>query len=255
MRLASSVFLAFEGQSGPRLASSGARRTPARLLQADDGTRPTSAPGLVGAAFQFTGGGGLDLGQLFEFRRSSGFTFGAWVKFSDRGGCVINKISPEQEMRGLDLSVVEGRATFQLVHRWPQAAIKVTTTARYPSNRWLHLMVTYDGSSDPRGIYIYFNGQSQELAVNHHTELLGSIRTSAPVLVGNRPGGAPFHGLIDDVQVYKWPLSFRDLSGVLYRKMDQIVVLPPQQRSTEQAEFIESFFRQHVHRPTISLQR
>ena len=241
----------FEGHGAECLSSTGLRRTSARIVPGVDGTRPSSEPGLVDNAYRLSGSGdGLDLGTRIEFRRSTGFTFGAWVKFSEQGGCLVSKISSPPDLRGVDLSVVAGRATFRVIHRWPDAAIKVTTTARYPANRWLHLMVTYDGSPDPRGIYIYFNGQSQELVVNHHSDLKGTIQNLAPVLVGSRPGGQePFQGLVDDVQFYRWPLSFRDLTGVLYGKLDGIVRLPRQERSAEQKEFLRTFFRQHVHGP------
>ena len=244
----------FEGEGAARWANTGLRRKPAVVHPSSAGDQPRAAQGLIGNSVDFGGAGGVvDLGQLLVFRRSGGFTIGAWIKFRNEGGCVISKLEPELEMRGFDLCVEHGRVSFRLIHQWPQAAIKVTTTSTYPSNRWLHLMVSYDGSADPQGIFIFFNGQSQELAIDQHTDVTGTIHNEAPILIGGRRDGAYFHGLIDDVQFYKWPLSIQDLVGGLYAKLDQIVVVPPAERAAEQADFIGSFYREHVHRPTIML--
>ena len=246
----------FEGKGDQRMINTGTRRKPAKLQLSPAGNDPRTVKGLVGNALQFNGAGGtLDLGQLFEFRRHTEFMLGAWVKFNEQAGCVISKIDPELEMRGLDVSVEQGHVAVRMIHHWPDAAIKVTTTAAFPTNRWLHLVIAYDGSSDARGIFIYINGQSQELAVNYNSDLRGPIGNRARLLIGDRLGEAPFHGAIDDVQFHKWPLSFPELAGDLHRKIRQIIILSQDERSTEQATFVDTFFRENVHQPTITLRR
>ena len=85
----------FEGEGDQRMINTGARRKPAKLQLSPGGDDPRTVKGLVGNALQFTGSGGtLDLGQLVEFRRHTGFTLGAWVKISEQDGCLSARLIP-----------------------------------------------------------------------------------------------------------------------------------------------------------------
>ena len=65
--------------------------------------------------------------------------------------------------RGYQLLIENGRLSVALIHFWPGNAICVQTTDVVPTDRWLTVTITYDGSSRAAGLKIYLNGECQEL--------------------------------------------------------------------------------------------
>src|SRR5688572_14620829 len=60
----------------------------------------------------------------------------------------------------------EGRVSLGLHHMWPGNSLKVKSKAAIPTNQWIHLVMTYDGSSRADGLKLYWNGELT------HTEVL-----------------------------------------------------------------------------------
>ncbi len=91
--------------------------------------------------------------------------------------------------RGWDLSLEKGRLVVQLVHRWPDAVIRVQTEAFDP-REWTHIGFAYDGSARADGIAIFVNGEPQEVKVTHDTlQPAHDIRTELPLTLGSRHRG------------------------------------------------------------------
>src|SRR6185436_5808169 len=64
---------------------------------------------------------------------------------------------------GYQLALENGHATFGLIHFWPGNAIKVATQRKLPLHEWIHLGISYDGSSRASGIRLFLNGQPAEV--------------------------------------------------------------------------------------------
>jgi mono/diheme cytochrome c family protein len=159
----------------------------------DDGSATTNrVPGKIGQALQFRGGTNefLDLGQAVSFENTNAFSYGAWVKLHGKTGAVLSKMEEGPGYRGFDLLLNDAKAEVHLVHKFPDNAIKVVTKDALPTNMWLHLMVTYDGSNKAGGLRIFVDGKSRPLDMPTD-KLSASIRTEAPLLIGTRINAFP----------------------------------------------------------------
>lgn len=244
----------FRGEGANQLASSGPRRGAAMLRPSSTGQLPTFTAGLLDGAIEFRGDGdAVDLGQLVEFRRSLGFTIEAWLRCGESGGTLISKIDKAAESRGFDVKVVDGRVSVRLIDSWPDAAIMVSTIARYSPRSWLHLSISYDGSSTPEGLHIYVNGEAQDLIVDARSELVKRIRNRSPaILGGSSDTKSSFHGAIDEVRFHKWPLATPDLVEAPRPMLRD--VLQQQGTITKQSvRFLNEFFRGYVNPTTVAL--
>ena len=64
-----------------------------------------------------------------------------------------------------------GRKTAPLAHeivnKWDENALKVTSKLPLQPNQWYHVLLTYDGSSKAAGVKLYLNGALQPLDALH----------------------------------------------------------------------------------------
>src|SRR5690606_20766667 len=77
---------------------------------------------------------------------------------------------------------------------------------RIPSDRWSHVLVTYDGSCRAAGVKIYLNGREAGAEITHD-RFEGSLRSESPLRIGSRDGGHYTSAVVDDVRVYSRTLS------------------------------------------------
>ena len=109
---------------------------------------------------------------------------------------ITHRVAPEADLPGNRLN--DAKAEVHLVNKFPDNAIKVVTKDPVPTNRWVHLLVTYNGSSQAGGVNVYVDGRSRALDTTTD-KLKGTIRTSAPLLLGGRMNSATLSGAIDEV--------------------------------------------------------
>ena len=60
--------------------------------------------------------------------------------------------------RGYELLLEDGRLSAALVHFWPGNALRVHAIEPLPLDRWLHVTMTYDGSSTAAGLRLFLDG-------------------------------------------------------------------------------------------------
>lgn len=203
--------------------------------------------GKIGQALQFHGATNefVDLGQAVSFDHTNAFSYGAWVKLQGRTGAVLSKMEEGPGYRGFDLLINDAKAEAHLVNKFPDNAIKVVTKEALPTNVWLHLMVTYDGSNKAGGLRIFVNGRSRPLDTPTD-KLSATIRTDAPLLVGTRIGAFPFSGLIDDVRFYNRRLHSEEVARLAAHADLLIAHLKSEQRTSEQKDALQEYFRQNA---------
>jgi hypothetical protein len=175
----------------------------------DAGAAPFVA-GQLGMAMQFDGTQTVDAGYLASFGYFERFTFAAWIRQDEHSaGTILSKMEDVPRGSGYSFDVTDsGTVQLNLVKRWLDDSIRVETTESLPTDRWVHVCVSYDGSRESAGIQFYFDGQPVGLKA-HHDFLNQTITVNKPLRIGR--GQADFRGLIDDVRIYQRPLTAGDV--------------------------------------------
>jgi hypothetical protein len=145
--------------------------------------RPAASAAIAGPRFESADSG--------DFERKDAFSFGAWIRLPKEGlsGSIVARMDDQHGYRGWDLWVEDGKVATHLVNTWPENALKVATRSQVSLNRWTHVFVTYDGSSQAAGVRIYIDGEPQavDIAAN---QLNDTIRTAVPLKAGQRHTGS-----------------------------------------------------------------
>lgn len=151
--------------------------------------------GHIGRAIQFNGDAGIRFNRDLDYDRDQPFSVSVWVKFLKPGeeGPIFGKTNGDFEgYRGWLCKLNgDGTLSFQLNHVWPDNSIDFQTTESVPVNQWLHIVMTYDGSSRAKGVNFYIDGVEPEFILHSdrlHKSLLhgvkGSNWSNQPFLVG-----------------------------------------------------------------------
>ena len=96
-----------------------------------------------------------------------------------------------------------------LVHFWPGNAIGITTKAAIPIDRWVHVTMTYDGSSRASGLKLYLDGRRADCEVVRDA-LTKNITGGGgdELTVGQRFRDRGFkNGLVDELNVFDRELT------------------------------------------------
>lgn len=178
---------------------------------------PPEVEGKVGRGLRLNGDDALSFPRTGVFGRADPFSMGLWVKLPEaldagvifhknEGGIIYN-------FRGYQLSLEEGRLDVRLAHTFPYNAIHLKTTEAeaVPREEWVHLMLTYDGSSKAKGVRVYVNGKPLELEVLRdrlYKDLLFGREQEPGLKVGARWRSKGLTGAeVDELVVYARALS------------------------------------------------
>ncbi len=97
------------------------------------------------------------------YERNQPFTVSIWIKVEDaklKGPLFNRSLGPFNGFRGYEcVRLEDGRLAFRFSNVWPDDALDVETVGKLPLNKWTHLTVSYDGSSQASGLRLYANGQ------------------------------------------------------------------------------------------------
>ncbi len=203
--------------------------------------------GKHGGGLQISGNSFVALGDTGNFDRSEAVSYGCWVKPKGKpNGVPLGKMNEGNAHRGWDLYVANGQVAVHVIHSWPANAIKVTTKAQIPADKWTHLFATYDGSGKAAGVKIYFNGQAQEWDVNANS-LTGTTKSKVPLKIGRRNNSAQFNGIVDDVRLYGRAISQTEVAAIAGSDpIAPLLATAPEQRTPEQVATLKSHYLNHV---------
>jgi len=130
---------------------------------------PQLVAGKFGHAAELSGENGFTLGKVGHFHRANEFTLALWLQTPTHAARFVvahhSKAPIDAGSRGYELLLENGRVAFGLHHMWPGNSLKVASRAAVPSNEWVHVAVTYDGSSRARGVKVFINGVAVETEV------------------------------------------------------------------------------------------
>ena len=151
------------------------------------------------------------IAEAGDFDATQAFTVSAWLKPAVNTGVgpVVARMDGPPAHRGWDFWIQDRRAGMHLIHRWPDAGLKVVASAQLAANAWTHVTITHDGSAKASGVKVYYNGQEQPVAVeNDKLAGAGTTRTASPLRLGRREAGDPLRNMpVEDIRIYTRALS------------------------------------------------
>ncbi len=169
-------------------------------------------PGRVGQAVELSGDDGIGL-EVGNFRRFEPFSVALWMKTPDfKERAVVfhrSRAWTDAGSRGYQLLIEDGRLSASLIHFWPGNAIRVRTREPVPVGEWLHVAVTWDGSSRADGLRIFVNGSQAACDVvrDHLTKNITGGGGDT-IRIGERFRDRGFtRGLVDEFQVFDRELT------------------------------------------------
>ncbi|MGC3944151.1 MAG: DUF1553 domain-containing protein [Chryseolinea sp.] len=189
----------------------------------------------TGKSLHLNGDAWLDLGEVGLFRKSDAFSVGisVYIPKKLKEGVIFHKSTMERHFnyRGYDLYVKDNKLRLSLSHAAPANAIRKFTIENLPRDTWVHLMMTYDGSSRASGLRLYQDGKEAPM------ETVADNLTKDILLYQGQPGlqiGAWDRGWgikdasVDDIIVYSrevTPLEVKIIAGkeswsAIGRKLD-----------------------------------
>jgi Protein of unknown function (DUF1553)/Protein of unknown function (DUF1549)/Concanavalin A-like lectin/glucanases superfamily/Planctomycete cytochrome C len=188
-------------------------------------------------AFSLKPGATLEVPEAGDFDTKQGFSYGAWVKFPNRGqnGAVFARMDNTQDFRGWDLWYENGKVGAHIVSKWPSDALKVTTKNPVePANGWHHVFITYDGSVQAPGIKVYIDGALQPTETQQETlQPTSSIKTKVPLKVGQRNTSERLKSLLlEDVRVYDRTLTGPEVENLAKATRALSIVSKPADKRT-----------------------
>ena len=211
----------------------------------------TREKGFAGTAIKFEGSTYVDAGQVGVFDSDDQFSLAAWFRATvQSAGGILSKMDDGNAYRGYDLLYINGKVECHVVNHWPDKAFKVVTKSTVPLNEWHHVAVTYDGTRQATGLQVFVDGKLQEVDVTTNNRLDGPLTTGKPFHIGKRNASLPFHGLIDDVQIYSVKLSATEAArlaqGKSLERLSTILSLRPTERTKWQREQLKHFYTDRI---------
>ncbi|MFG0332732.1 MAG: DUF1553 domain-containing protein, partial [Maioricimonas sp. JB049] len=209
------------------------------------GTTAQFERGVVGQAGDFDATRHVEA-ALPDFSADEAWTIGLWFKPDGPLSCVLSKIEPDGDRRGLELLWMKGRLTINLVGRWKVSAIEVATTETIAAGRWHHAVIGYDGSKTARGLRIFVDGRPAAVEILSDS-LNTSINTSEPLRIGRRDSGLGFYGSLDELRVVKGMLSDDVIAEWGWgERIRGIVQTPADKRTKEQTQSLFDYYVDHA---------
>ena len=207
-----------------------------------------------GQVVKLTGDNGIDVG-VGNFRRSQSFSVATWMKTPRHyPRCVVfhrSRAWTDAASRGYELLIEDGRLSAALIHFWPGNAIRVQATQQLPLNEWVHVAVTWDGSSKAAGLRLWLNGEPCETQIirdNLYKNITGGGGDN--IAIGQRFRDVGFAGgQIDDFQVYDRQLTGLELSQIVRGRSVETLVADLQASAGDYPAALITDFRRRYASP------
>ncbi|WP_405511001.1 DUF1553 domain-containing protein [Spirosoma sp. KNUC1025] len=181
---------------------------------------PILAPGKFGQAFRSNGDDILNLGKVGIFHRAQPFSIGVWVNIPKdfKKGVILHKGQGDilYNFRGYFLTIRDGKAELLMAHTWPYNSIVRLSQQLLPTQQWIQLTMTYDGSSKANGLKLYLDGKPVAMVTEKDNLYKDIIWPQGKHIGKDQPGlqvgadmrGAGFkNGLVDELVVYNRELT------------------------------------------------
>lgn len=182
----------------------------------------TFVTGKVGNAAEFDGTDDyLDGGDVLGFSRTSPFSLACWIEpdVTNSSRIIVSKKDFDADGAGYVWYCISG-GKLRFIIDGPGGAQRIlvqTTNAVLSDNTYVHVVLTYSGSSTAAGVTMYVNGSS--VALTTSTDNLASADTTNAIsfnVGGANDGasGADFDGEIDELGVWSKALSSTEVTDL-----------------------------------------
>lgn len=181
------------------------------------GEIPWKTGGKLGAAPELAKDATLEIGEVGNFNTMQAFSVGAWIRTPklDSAGAIVARMDDARNSQGWSLFHTSRNFGAYIVSRWPDDAIKVTTTAvTVRQGVWQHVLVTYDGKGKASGIKMYIDGAPVELRLDID-KLKTPSQSATPTRIGQRSKSEFLqNAAVQDVRLYERHLSAEEATAV-----------------------------------------
>ena len=235
----------FDSRSTSGSGSDGARKNSVAFSGSGE---PDSLPGVFGdAAFLNGDGQHFVCDETISFTRDQPFSLSCWFYLPsnvllDRRRVLFSKYDTEQE-KGISISVHGNVASCEWSNHYPSNWIHVESKLQNIAGRWCHLVVSYDGSVQAKGLQIFQDGRPLP-ATTKADSLTESIQNSSPALIGRRDNSYAFEGGLDDLLIFQRQLSKTEIEQLYLKGVQAIVSISAEQRTFAQSALLDSIEKQ-----------
>ncbi len=189
------------------------------------------------------------LDAVGDFDSQQPFSISVWLRIAggNNSGAILGKMDEGQDYRGWDLWLEGGRVGTHIIHKWQENALKAVTQNPLPSDQWVHVCVTYDGSQKAEGMNIYVNGELQAKSITANS-LNGTTRTPVPFKIGQRNNSSHVRDLlIQDVRLYTAAVGQDQVNGLAKNARAQFILAKTSESRTadEKNELFQWWLTRH----------
>ena len=135
--------------------------------------------GQVGEAAEFSGKQSVDVGDVANFGYFSRFSISLWIQPHNGDGVVLGRMAEGADYGGYNLQLNRGKLQLNLIARWLDDALRVETTEPLRTDRWQHVVVTYDGSAWPLVLTSTLTGYRCSCACSSTNSIRISLRNNS----------------------------------------------------------------------------
>ncbi|MEM8892198.1 MAG: DUF1549 domain-containing protein, partial [Bacteroidota bacterium] len=206
----------FDRISNKKITNTSNARLPATLV--DD---PVLVAGKRNKGVKLSGENGLSFKDVGVFSRSDPFSLALWVKAEEKldRAVIVHRTQAvlDAGSRGYELMIDQGKVSLALTHMWPHNEIRKLSKADFPVNEWVHLAMSYDGSSQARGLSLFINGDKadMELIKDNLSKDILYERVDVNLAIGYRFRGKGFkNGIVDEFKVFDRCLSQLEIAAL-----------------------------------------
>ena len=158
----------------------------------------------------------INFGNVLDLDGSSAFSFSFWIKRDiTTAEAFISKTTGSFDGFMIYSNGGGGLNSFLFyIGVNSSNTIQVQTTfPEIPDNKWMHCVVTYDGSKNASGVNVYINNSLRTLTVLRDT-FTGSSSVSSDFIFGRFSSIYFYEGRLDDVQFYDLELNSTQVSDI-----------------------------------------
>ena len=195
----------------------------------------------------------FDCARVGAFNRSQPFSVGIWVNMPKeiKNGVIFHKGSGAAlyNFKGFHLALKDNQLELLMAHTAPDNAI-IEYAPDIPRNEWIHLAITYDGSSKAAGYKLFMNGA--ELHTEVKVDNLYKDITFNRNVLGGKPGiqiGARLRGQgigkakVDDIMIFEKELTALEIIQIFDpANFEALTHTPNTQLTNQQQQQLYDYF-------------
>jgi len=162
----------------------------------------------------------LDLKSVGVFRKSQPFSIGMslFIPKEMKAGVIFHKSNAERlyNFKGFNLSMKNNKFEIMMAHAAPSNAITRTAQLDIPRAKWIHVNMTYDGSSKAKGFKLYLDGAELNMETSMdqlYKDIIFNNDAEPGLQIGGWDRGLGFKdGKVDDITVFNRVLTPFEIS-------------------------------------------